>query len=310
MKRVLVSGAGGFLGRHLLARLVDGGAWVATVGRDRVGSPLHFQLGDAPWSSDQWSMALETARPDVIFHLAGLIQGREDDLQRVNVGLAETLFEALGSLGARPALIFAGSAAEYGGAIVDGAPVTEDAVCRPNSDYGCSKLAQTEKALEFAQASGARVLVARIFNLIGAGMTPRLAPGDFARQLAQGDTLLVGNLDVRRDYIDVADAAASLVSLAATSEAKGLVNVASGAAVSLASLAERLIHYSGRKVRIVIDPARVRPFETRVVIGSTARLASLGVRPPPFDIDAAARKLLLGAGGGSGDDRSPARHSA
>jgi GDP-4-dehydro-6-deoxy-D-mannose reductase len=296
MRSVLITGAGGFVGRRVATLLQDGGARVATVGRSEGGGPLHFAFGPAPWTCEQWQTALDASEPDIIFHLAGTTHGAANDFEAVNVGLAEGLFSALRRLGAQPDLLLAGSAAEYGDAIVDGAAVEEDLLCQPRGEYGRSKLAQTMSALAFGEETGAKVLVARLFNPIGSGMPPNLALSDFARQISGPDHVLTtGNLDVSRDFMDVSSTAAALVALAKRPGARGVVNVCSGAATNLRRIVERLLLCSGKMMRIVVDPARLRPGEPRIIIGSTAKLASLGVASPGLDIDRVAVALLADA---------------
>lgn len=296
MARVLVSGAGGFLGHSLVEQLLKSGDWVTTVGRAKANSPLHFELGPAPWTREQWAMVIDAARPEVIYHLAGAVRATIEELHCVNVELAESLFEALQLLGVQPDLMLIGSAAEYGESIVDGVPVAEDEICRPSSNYGVSKFFQTQKALEFAQSFAGRVIIARPFNLIGAGMPEYLALGNFARQLGMGDVLMVGNLGVYRDFVDVGDAASAMRKLARSSVARGVVNICSGRAMSLHQLVEKLLLHSEREIKVVVDPNRIRHGEKRTIIGSTAKLKSFGIFLTSPDIDQTARALLRQAG--------------
>jgi GDP-4-dehydro-6-deoxy-D-mannose reductase len=184
----------------------------------------------------------------------------------------------------RPRLIVAGSAAEYGGAIRDGEPVQETAICVPLFPYGISKHAQTREVLAFADATAASVLVARIFNPLGPGMPTHLAIGDFANQIASMQelrgTLQVGNLDVRRDMMDIEHVATLLCQLAENGDARGVVNVCSGQAPLLRQLVELLVDGCGRKIDIRIDWSRIRGNEPHTILGSTDRLAELGCPPP------------------------------
>jgi nucleoside-diphosphate-sugar epimerase len=98
--------------------------------------------------------------------------------------------------------------------------------------------------------------------------------------------LQVGNIDVRRDMIDVEHIATLLCQLPANPDAQGVVNLCSGQAPVLRELVEMLIYGSGRKVEIEIDWSRVRGNEPRTIIGSTDLLAKLGCPPPPTDFPA------------------------
>jgi GDP-4-dehydro-6-deoxy-D-mannose reductase len=245
----------------------------------------------------QWKNALSAAEPDVVFHLAGAQQGNRAELEAANVGLARGLLSALQDLQAYPGVLLAGSAAEYGRSVIDGVPIYEDLVCAPTGPYGETKLAQTRAALSFADQTGGRVMVARIFNPIGPGMPSHLALGDFARQIASIEgsrgRLITGNIDVARDFLDVEQVAGILVSLARNPLSEGIINVCSGVPTVVRRLVELMIARSGKAIDIELDPARLRPGEPRVLFGSTSRLASL--LPPPAELDAVVGAILANA---------------
>jgi GDP-4-dehydro-6-deoxy-D-mannose reductase len=288
-RRALVSGAGGFIGQAVTAALNAAGAEVAAVSRTLLsGVGASHALGPAPWKAEQWREVLETTRPDVIFHLAGVARGSDADIFDANVVSARGLFGALEQTGLDATIVLAGSATEYGASLRDGIPACEDSPTEPVSAYGRSKLQQTLDGLEFARASGRRVVSARIFNVIGPGMPVHLALGDFARQIARmpasEDVLVTGNLDVARDFVSAGQTAEALLKLAA-SEFSGVVNVCSGVPISLKALVDRMIAASGRAIHISVDPARLRPGELGVIIGSDALLAECGARPEAVDIN-------------------------
>ena len=234
---------------------------------------------------------LRMPRPTAYFTLpANCGERAPDELARANLDLVRALIQALRRTTLRPRLVLAGSAAEYGSAIRDGEPVRETAICAPLSAYGASKLAQTRMALAYAEVTGTPLLVARIFNALGPNMPAHLAIGDFAKQIAsmpgREGTLHVGNINVRRDMIEVERVATLLCKLAENSEACGIVNVCSGEAPLLRDLVDLLIKGYGRKVEIVVDWTRVRGNEPRTIVGSTELLAKLGCPPSPIDFPA------------------------
>jgi GDP-4-dehydro-6-deoxy-D-mannose reductase len=290
MRRAVVTGGTGFIGRHLVADLRRRGVHVTTIGRRPSQHRHHVALGNGAWNIAQLARILDDHEPEAIFHLAGGATGTPAELEHLNLGLATSLMRALRGTGQRPVLVVAGSATEYGAAIVDGVPVRESAECSPVGAYGRSKLAQTRAALAYGEATGTPVLVARIFNPIGAGIPSHLALGAFAEQIASvtgpRGTLRTGNIDVKRDFIDVRYVAAMLFNLASKPAARGIINICSGKAVRLRSLVKNLISVSGKSIAIETDPSRLRPNELRVIVGSTALLAKHGERPPPTDYSA------------------------
>jgi GDP-4-dehydro-6-deoxy-D-mannose reductase len=295
MHSAIVTGGQGFIGRNLVHELRRRGIRTTTVGRRASDDISHFVLDDGSWASSALDRVLEEARPNYIFHLAGTARGTPDELSHANSGMAQALFQSLRRTRLRPRIVVAGSAAEYGSAIKDGEPVCETAICSPLSAYGVSKYAQTRAALAHAEETGTPLIVARIFNALGPNMPSHLALGDFVNQIASMrtgiGTLYVGNIDVRRDMIDVERIATVLCDLADNSEAGGIVNVCSGEAPLLRELVEKMISFSGRDVKIEIDWNRVRGNEVRTILGSTDLLAKLGCPPSITDFSAVVARI-------------------
>jgi GDP-4-dehydro-6-deoxy-D-mannose reductase len=289
LRRAIVTGARGFLGRHLVRDLLQQGVRVTTLSRQPgpQAEPTSVAMGDAPWSATRLARIIEAAVPDVVFHLVGGVIGSSAELEQLNVEVASSIMQALRIAQVHPLLVCCGSAAEYGAAVVDGVPVPETASCAPVTPYGAAKLALTKAALAFGEATATPVLVARIFNPIGPGMPSHLALGEFARQIAimpgPHGVLQAGNLQVFRDFVDIEHVATALGRLAENPDARGIVNICSGRPTELNTLLDILIGVSGKSVTITTNPARLRPGELQIIIGSTARLASLGAEPPPTD---------------------------
>lgn len=289
MQRAIITGATGFLGRHLARDLRQHGVKVTGLARSsdvREQSWL-VPMGNAPWSPDRLAGIITAADPDVIFHLVGGAAGSQSELVTANVAAARALMQALRRCSARPLLVCCGSAAEYGEAVTDGVAVDEATQCAPVTAYGVAKLAQTKAVLEFGEATGVPVLVNRIFNMIGSGMPSYLALGEFARQIVSmpdaGGVLRTGNLHVYRDFIYVRHVATAFRLLAQHPEARGVVNICTGEATELIRLVEILIRASGKNIRVAIQPERLRPGELQTIIGDPSRLISLGVVLPGTD---------------------------
>ncbi len=261
----LVTGGSGFLGRHLLDRLAGEPVQVVAIGRHRLERPdvrwIEADLADPP----RLLQVLEALAPSAIFHLAGKTPPADSQsLYAANQRATVNLIDALAAIGRPTRVILTGSAAELGPVPTDELPVGEAYPARPDTDYGRSKLAATEAAL--AAKSPIETVIARVFNPIGPGLPASQALGRFAAMLASGSgplTLDVGDLESRRDFIDVRDVAEALVMLA-RADSTGLFHVGTGQSRSIGEGLDALIRLSGRDVRIVVDPSRPRgPADSR-----------------------------------------------
>jgi GDP-4-dehydro-6-deoxy-D-mannose reductase len=283
-RRILITGACGFTGRHLVARL-KAERPAAIVGLDVY---LHSQAGQAGWHSVRCDLtdpaavrrAVVAARPDVVFHLAGRFRAASaDQFRQANVEglrhLCAALRQAAEATRRQIRMVAVGSAAEIGTAAR--LPVTEDAVCLPRSDYGGSKLEATRLALSEPADGPLAILVARPFNLIGPGQDEHSAPGSFARQVAavargEADAVHCGNLDTRRDFVDVRDAVEAYVALANQGRPGHIYNVCAGRSFRIRDLLQILIDATGGNVPVLADPSRIRPNDVLDIYGDHAKL--------------------------------------
>lgn len=301
--RVLVTGASGFIGRSVLEELRARGLETIAVSRalrTSVAGERQCVLS-APGSAAEVRELLFAVSPDVVMHLAGVSSAPSyGDLYEANVVFAANLLDASLAMPRKPRVLVAGSAAEYGPVPAAHLPVREDFTCRPNTAYGASKLAQTSHAL-IAASRGLPVMVARLFNPIGAGMPKSLALGSFAHQIAQmgprGGVLETGDLEVVRDFMDVQAAAKLLVDLSLMPSAGSpeVVNVCTGEGQRLLDLTQRLIDLAGVPVELRHDVARRGNSEVTAFVGDPSRLQSLGLSVTSSDIDAVLDGILRSA---------------
>jgi GDP-4-dehydro-6-deoxy-D-mannose reductase len=239
------------------------------------------------------------ASPDVVYHLAAAWgTAAADELEAVNLRGFERLRDALRiqARARRVRMLVIGSAAEIGVVSPDQLPVDESVACRPTTPYGRSKHALVQAALAEPRDSGLEVIVARPFNLIGAGLGDGLAPGRFAaavRAVARGetDTIHCGWLDGRRDYLDISDAVRAYRLLVDHAPAGTLANVCSGRSVRTGDLLDGLVKRAGVAPRIV---AAETPREGDVadIRGSHALLSSMTGWQPRIELGESLAALL------------------
>jgi len=313
--RVLVTGAHGFVGGHLLDLLraehpdVEAFALVRPRGgaaprRPGGATVLEADIDDAP----AVAAAVALARPDRIVHLAGQSSVHHSWIDpgatlRTNVMGVVHLMEGVRAASLRPRVLVVGSADEYG--IVDngGVPVTEDTPLRPLSPYAVSKVAQGQLALEYAVPGGPEVLRTRTFPHTGPGRGEAFAESSFARQLVEvaagrrPPVLSVGNLDAVRDFTDVRDVVRAywaLLEHGARGAARPdtVYNVCSARGVRLGDLLRRLIALAGVEVEVRQDPGRFRPSDIPVLVGDNQRLRAATGWEPRIALDQTLGDLL------------------
>jgi GDP-4-dehydro-6-deoxy-D-mannose reductase len=257
----LVTGGSGFLGRQVLDALrsaLGSEPRVIACGRRAApeveeGSFLAVDLED-PRAIERMVGRVE---PDVVIHAAGATPpGDPERFERVNVRGTVHLLSALKKRRRALRVVLVGSAAELGPVAPEHLPVREDHPCRPIDAYGRSKRDATSAGLLARRPL--EVVVGRVFNPIGPGMPTRLAFGRFAARLAEPGpdplTMRVGNLDARRDFIDVRDVAGALIALALKGRPGLVYNVGTGVSRRVGDGLEHLVKLSGRRVDLEIEP--------------------------------------------------------
>jgi GDP-4-dehydro-6-deoxy-D-mannose reductase len=275
---VLVTGAGGFAGSHLVEHLL--GCSQPVVGWTRqVVDLLH---------RDRVRAAIGELRPTQVYHCAGVPHVGEsfrDTAQPLagNVLATEHLFDALRRSGVRCRVLVPGSATVYA---ASSEAITESGAIAPSSPYAISKLAQEQLALRAMQEDGIEVVVTRSFNHTGPRQTPDFVVPSMARQIARIERgqlepiIKVGNITAQRDFTDVRDVVRAYVALMQLGTNGAVYNVASGVGRSIRSVLDTLISRSKVPVRIEVEPARMRPNDVPVIVGDFSRLkAATGWQP-------------------------------
>ncbi len=313
---ILVTGAGGFVGRHLV-RLLDGAsARVHGAGLEArpSGLPLEGWHALDLCLAESVDAAIAASRPDVIVHLAGQASaGRsfQDPAETFEVNALGTwwLLEAARRHAPRSRVLVIGTGDAYGSQ-PEGSRVSEETPLRPVSPYALSKAAADAFA-DLAARRGLDVVRTRSFAHYGPGQAPTFVVPSWARQIAtieagRADPVLkVGNLEVTRDVSDVRDVVAAYRALIERGRAGAVYNVCRGAGVQLSEVARLLVGASRTAVRIEEDPGRFRPADIGYLVGDPSafyRDTGLGPEIPLertlSDVLEEARRIEREQGGG------------
>jgi len=256
----LVTGGSGFLGRQVLAALA-GRADVWALGRRRPAGWAAGRFAEADLEQPEGvTRAVREVKPDVVIHASGKTPPADPDaFYRANTLATVHLLDALRSAGRVVRVVLAGSAAELGPVAVEALPVGEDHRCRPANAYALSKWLATCAGL--AAGPPLEVAVARVFNPVGPGQPGDQAFGRFVAALVNpvGGPIVAGDLDARRDFVDVRDVARALVALAERGRPGLVYNVGTGRSRRVGDGLDHLIRRSGRAVEVRTDPAWTGP---------------------------------------------------
>jgi GDP-4-dehydro-6-deoxy-D-mannose reductase len=294
MKRAFITGISGFVGKHLREELIRAGWQV--YGFDIRPAGENVFVGDL---SDRAALtrAISESKPDVIFHLAGII--KSDDLEmyyKSNLFGTLSLLEAIMQSDLRPKLIVASSSAVYG-LTKNVRPITERSPLHPVTEYAVSKAAQETAALRYHYAYGLPVIIARMFNLLGPGQSPDLACSAFARQIALAEIsdqseIVTGSLDAKRDFVDVRDAVRAFALLAEKGEAGQIYNVCSGRAVAIQKCLREMMSQSRKQLSARTEAARVQKNDVPVQVGSFQKLKKVTGWNPRISLNQSLADLL------------------
>lgn len=280
--RALVTGAGGFVGKHLLSHLLDNTGWqiycatraqMRDIGDSERVRWIHCDLRDAVHTA----ALVEQVAPHFVFHLAAqsnvqLAFKDPEGTFTTNLVGQLNLLNALRTSSPQTRTLVACSSEQYGLVRPEDIPIDEDVSFRPNNPYAVSKIAQDAQALQHFLSWGQQTVRVRAFNHIGPGQSEDFVASAFAKQVArieaglQEPVLYVGNLEAERDFTDVRDMVKAYLLAVTQGEPGEVYNVGSGKAYTIQSLLDAFLASSKVPIEVRQDPARMRPSDIPVLL--------------------------------------------
>ncbi len=275
MKKVLIFGIGGFVGRYLSEEFKKNGYEVAgsDVRRtDSIPEYVSFTAADL-LDGDAVKALVADVSPDMIINLAaissvGLSWKIPQTTVSVNVVGALNVLEAARALPEKPKVMFIGSSEEYQAA---DSPMDEKTPLDANNPYGISKVTQERFARLYRSQYGMKVYCVRPFNHTGVGQRDSFVLPSFCKQAAlvtksgAPGVIRVGNLAAKRDFSDVRDIVRAYRMIIESDESDTIYNVGSGQAYGLDELLNYIVSLSPLKIEVQVDPERVRPIDTPLI---------------------------------------------
>jgi GDP-4-dehydro-6-deoxy-D-mannose reductase len=296
--RVLVTGADGFVGKHLCRALEARGDTVWAAGGP--GGVRSLEVTDSP----AVSKCVEQFKPEGVVHLAGVSSVARShaapaETVAVNVVGTANVLQAVRDHAPKARVLLVGSGEEYG-RLEPQSPALEQMPLSPMSPYAASKVAAEVLGLQAFTSYGTAVVLLRPFNHLGAGQAPGFVAPSFAAQLvrvSRGEAparILVGDLSPVRDFTHVLDVVEAYVLLLSHGEPGKAYNICSGTGLSIRQVLDALQELANTRAEIVVDHARIRPTEIPWLVGDPARIEQLGWKRHRL-VDQALREVLAEA---------------
>jgi GDP-4-dehydro-6-deoxy-D-mannose reductase len=299
--KVLVVGASGFVGNHLVDCFLANSDEVYTSGAEAV-IPLskipvdHQFCGLDILDSKKLESVLSKVNPEYIVHLAAqssVAKSWENPSQtmRINVEGPINLLDAMRTLRLNPRVLLIGSSEEYGKVEENENPIMESRRPAPMNPYAISKYSQEQIGTLYAKAYGMDILMTRSFNHFGPGQGRGFAVPDFCSQIVsieRGEAepvIKVGNIDVYRDFTDVRDVVKAYRTLLAKGKSGEIYNVGSGKVYSIKEILITLIQLSSKHISYEISPGKLRPVENIKIQASIDKITTATGWKPQIKLD-------------------------
>ena len=289
--RALVTGADGFVGRHLLAHL-------RVSGDEAVGVDRECDVTDV----ESVRATLEEHRPEAIYHLAALTQVGASwtnavEFTRANVLGTKNVLDAAHDAVPASSVLLVSSADVYGVVREEDLPLVETFRVAPANPYASSKVEAEHVAHDAVRERGQRVVVARPFNHLGPGQSTDFVVPAIVNRLLEAvesgaEEIPVGDLSTRRDFSDVRDVVRAYRLLAQRGVTGEVYNVASGQDVGLGDIVAQLVDSLAPGVRLVPDESLLRPIDTPVSRGSYEKLRTRTGWAPKIALDVTLRDVV------------------
>lgn len=307
-RRVIVTGAGGFIGSHLSEALVRAGASVrAFVRYTSRGDHGWLEAADLELVSELEIFRGDLTNPeavanaindrDIILHLGALIPipysyAHPREFEAANVTGTLNVLEA-----ARRAevgrVVQTSSSEVYGTAMQ--IPIDEEHPLHPQSPYAATKVGADQLALSYQRSFGTPVVIVRPFNTFGPRQSARAVIPTIVTQALSREVVELGATETTRDFLYVADTVAGIMACGATQAIDGeVINLGTGVEVSIGEVVERVLRLLGSEVPVAVDEDRLRPPDSEVerLVADIAKAKALLGWAPEIDLDEGLRRTI------------------
>ncbi len=300
--KAFITGVSGFVGPYLARHLARNGFEV--FGIDRSGDKqVDGCIVEACDVTDAAAVSaiIKRIKPGMIFHLAGQssvsLSWKEPELTKtVHVAGTKNVLDAVVAANLKPKVLIVSSAEVYG--IPKSIPITESHPVHAVTPYGESRVEQEKLALGYFKKKGVQLVISRSFNQTGPGQPSAFVCSDFARQVAEAEKglrkeIVVGNLEIKRDFTDVRDAVAAYLLALQKGKPGEVYNICSGNSYSIKSILDALLSFSSAKsVKILKVAAKKRRHDIPELVGDNSKFRQATGWQPKIPIEKTLKEIL------------------
>ena len=285
--KALIIGAAGFVGSYLIEHLSNTYDWEihATKLKSEILASNTAVIHNLDlMNASEINALLQKTKPDYIFHLAAqssvALSWKNPSLTvDINIKGTLNLLDSIRSIeNYEPTVLLIGSGEEYGYILPDETPVHENVPVRPGNIYAATKACQNMLGSIYSRAYKMNLIMVRAFNHIGPNQAPLFVASDFCKQVAEIEkglkepVLHVGNLSALRDFTDVRDVVRAYGLLIQYGKSGETYNIGSGHAIPIQSLLDMILSLSTTKIKVELDPSRLRPSDIPVIEADIKKL--------------------------------------
>lgn len=301
MSRVLIFGAGGFVGSYLCKEFLNNGYKVSGTDKGEgsaLPSEVDFYRTDL-MQANEVEKLISQVKPDIIVNLAaissvGASWNMPQTTMAINVIGALNIMEAARKSEQKPRILFVGSSEEY---VISENPLDENTQLNANNPYGISKVTQEQFAKLYREQYGLKIYCVRPFNHTGIGQRDSFVLPSFCKQVAEIDKsgkdgkIQVGNLKVKRDFSHVKDVVRAYRMIVESDNCNQIYNVGSGNAYSLEDMLTYIIGLSNQNIEIEVDQNRIRPTDQPVICCDRSLIGKELGWEPQYDVYDALKEM-------------------
>lgn len=287
--KILVTGAGGFVGQHLIKKLLLNK--YSVIAMDFAQNSVLEKYNIPVYNTNILNFidvenVINKEQPNVIVHLAaqsnvGISWKSTNLTTSVNIEGSLNLYKAFFNINPQGLFLNIGSSDEYGLTAKMGIPLTEEMECKPQNPYSISKYCTEQLLLQLSKKDNVKLVSTRSFNHFGPGQRTGFVISDFASQIAKiklgiiNNEIYVGDLSAARDFLYIDDIINAYIAIIENSVPNGIYNISSGKSYKIQDILNLLINLSGEEIKINIDKNKFRPAEVSNFVGASYKLKSV-----------------------------------